>query len=90
MYEQLRKLSSIPLWQCPVCDHVTRTVFATGIELESKLPIPREEQDRYVRKTNGKGHLKVWKEWGAAAAAKRGIDSFDSSSIPVANTLLVT
>eukprot|EP00757_Euglenozoa_sp_SAG-D1_P002190 gene2189-biopygen11340 len=37
-------------------EDVTRRVFATEIELESKLPIPR---DRYIRKTNGKGHLKV-------------------------------
>eukprot|EP00757_Euglenozoa_sp_SAG-D1_P026774 gene26774-biopygen17330 len=30
-------------------------VFATGIQLESKLPA----WDRHIRKTNGKGHLKV-------------------------------
>eukprot|EP00757_Euglenozoa_sp_SAG-D1_P026786 gene26786-biopygen5150 len=32
------------------------------------------------RKINGKGHLKVWKGWGAESAA----------TIPVANTLFVT
>eukprot|EP00757_Euglenozoa_sp_SAG-D1_P010819 gene10819-biopygen15748 len=34
------------------------------------MPIPRFAsrfaRDRYVRKTNGKGHLKAWEGWGAA------------------------
>eukprot|EP00757_Euglenozoa_sp_SAG-D1_P026001 gene26001-biopygen12772 len=64
--------------------HVKRRVFANRIEPESKLPIPREERDRHigkqkgrareewdrhdVRKTNGKGRLKVWKGCSAAVS----------------------